>query len=104
MPNQSDVEIVWLRFYSVPELDGDHEFRAKHAEILKSASATLGSSREELDKDVLQESYTSHLANLGLLKGEMSLDTRGRAKVDSAPQITSLGRLLLRTIGISEGE
>ena len=39
----NDIEIIWLRFYDYPLMNGDDEFREKHAAILKPISATIGS-------------------------------------------------------------
>ena len=103
----SDVEIVWLRFYREPTLDGDGKFRRRHENVLAPATATLGSSRNELDKAALQDSYKEHLCRLGLLKRRYRVDLRSKEpKFDrngvqevAGYAITPLGRLLLRQIG-----
>lgn len=64
----NDIEVVWLRFYLVPTIGGDNEFRQKHAAVLESVHAHIGATRETLDKNALQESYKEHLVRLGLLE------------------------------------
>jgi hypothetical protein len=69
----------------------------------------LGASQEQLDEASIYESYTHHLVRLGLLqstyrmpkKGELpTFDDRTGTIKDSGKQITSLGRLLLRSIDL----
>lgn len=100
----NDIEIIWLRFYLNPVLNGDNEFREKHSNILNPVGAHLGSAQPELDKSTLQNSYKEHLASLGLLEKEMDMDTSGRGvKLKTKGfKITSLGRLLLRELGFSD--
>ena len=74
-------------------------------------AAHMRSSRGEIDKETLQMSYDMHLARIQLLEPRYSLDTRtklpqfdsrtGAQKV-SGYELTRLGRLLLRQLGISE--
>ena len=107
----NDLEIIWLRFYLIPTMGGDEEFREKHKDILSPIAATFGSSQGTLDKHALQDSYKSHLAQLGLLEREYRIDSRtkqpeydtssGGLKLKGS-RLTSLGRLLLREIGIKE--
>lgn len=107
----NDIEVIWLRFYLIPTIGGDTEFREKHKEILKSVIATSGASQSILDKSALQDSYKEHLTQLGLLKYRYQTNTRtkqpefdtftGGMKV-SGYVITLLGKLLLRQIGLSE--
>ena len=105
----NDIEIIWLRFYREPTMDGDEDFRNKHAEVLQRAVATFDSSPQEFDKSTLQTSYKEHLCQLDLLEARSSVDSQtnlpefdgrsGKMKVYSYA-ITRLGRLLLREIGI----
>lgn len=107
----NDIEVIWLRFYLIPTIGGDTEFREKHKEILKSVIATIGASQSILDKSALQDSYKEHLTQLGLLKYHYQTNVRtkqpefdtftGGLKV-SRYEITLLGKLLLRQIGLSE--
>ena len=109
----NDIEIIWLRFYREAVLDGDADFRNKHTEVLDPAVAYLGSSQSDTDKATLQESYKQHLARLGLLEPtyRTDFDTRkpqfdewsGRPET-TGYEITSLGRLLLRQIGLDNSE
>lgn len=100
----NDIEIIWLRFYLNPVLNGDNEFREKHSNILNPVGAHLGSAQPELDKSTLQNSYKEHLASLGLLQKEIDMDTSGSGvKLKTKGfKITSLGRLLLRELGFSD--
>jgi len=73
--------------------------------------AYIGASQEILDKDSLHKSYNEHLTSLGLLQRQYQTDTRTKGMViDSFTggpklqgyRITSLGRLLLRHIGLCD--
>lgn len=102
----NDVEIIWLRFYLVPTMGGDKEFREKHQTILRPHSAVIGSPQPVIDKSTLQTSYKEHLASLGLLEKRIELDTRGsdvKMKIKGY-DLSSLGRLLLRQIGLGKAE
>ncbi len=109
----NDVEVIILRFYLVAVMGGDESFREKHKEIIMTQSAYLGASQIILDKATLHDSYKEHLTSLGLLRHRYRTDIRTKQpEFDSfsgAPKIagyelTSLGRLLLRHIGLSEEE
>lgn len=97
----NDIEVIWLRFYLNPVMNGDTEFREKHDHILNPVAAHFGSSQPQLDKSTLQNSYKEHLASLGLLEKEIDMDTssRGVKLKTKGYRITSLGRLLLREVG-----
>jgi len=102
----NDIEIVWLRFYLVLTFGGDKEYREKHQEILKPIPAAIGAPQGVLDKSALQDSYKEHLAELGLLERRYEMDTSGmdmRLKIKGY-DLTSLGRLLLREVGLITGE
>jgi hypothetical protein len=102
----NDIEILWLRFFLVPTLGGDKEFREKHQAVLRPLSVVMGSPQPEIDKSTLRTSYKEHLATLGLLEKKIELDTRGsdvKIKVKGY-DLSILGRLLLRQIGIVEAE
>lgn len=108
----NDIEVVWLRFYLVPILNGDIEFRSKHESTLKKVVATIGCDKDTQVKASLQNSYKIHLKNLGLIKSHIKLSKDKMPVFDSItgePQvlyteISSLGRLLLRHIGFEENE
>ena len=106
----NDLEVLWLRFHQVPTLGGDENFRETHREALAPAVATFGSSQTELDKATLQDSYREHLYRLGLLKRRYKREFGERTPVFdsftgqqewSGYEITPLGRLLLRRIGLA---
>ena len=108
----TDVEVLWLRFYAVPTLNGDREFRQRHKDVFEVAPAYIGAPRSVLDKAALRDSYKEHLAQLGLLKPTYETDMKtGQPKFDRfsggmkirSYEITSMGRLLLRQIGVSDG-
>lgn len=100
----NDIEIIWLRSYLNPVMNGDTDFRQNHQEILKSIPAYIGSEQAVLDKSTLQNSYKEHLTSLGLLEKEFDMDTSGQGvKLKTKRfKITSLGRLLLRELGFSD--
>jgi hypothetical protein len=102
----NDIEIIWLRFFLDPLMNGDHEFREKHKKILEPVSAYYGGSIELIDKEALQNSYKEHLANLGLLQREYETETKyARTKLKTKGySITSLGRLLLQFIDLSKNQ
>ena len=105
----NDIEVIWLRYYMHPLIGGDDEFREKHASILEPVIAHIGSDEATIDKRALQENYVEHLVSLGLMERPLQVDSRtglpsfdrhtGTWKVHSR-QVTTLGRLLLRYIGL----
>ncbi len=110
----NDIEIIWLRFYLVTSRDGDKEFREKHSKLLTPARAVMYDLSSAYDKEILQNSYKEHLSRLGLLEPKYKLDSKtqlpefdrsalgtGSMKIRGY-QITSLGKLLLKQIGLSE--
>ncbi len=105
----NDIEVIWLRFYLLPQLDGDHEFREKHAAVLEPVAAHLGSDQPTIDRQALQRNYLQHLESLGLLEQPLQIDLRTKQpSVDTftkdwkrqGHRVTTLGRLLLRHIGL----
>lgn len=107
----NDIEVIWLRFYHYPFLNGDDEFRNKHTAVLEPIAATLSSDQETLDRHALQENYTEHLISLGLLKRPLQVDGKtGYPMFDKftkdwktqGTQTTPLGRLLLKYIGLDQ--
>ena len=107
----SDVEIIWLRFYADQTMQGDQEFRDRHAAVLEIEPAHMSSPQSVHDRNSLSKSYKLHLARLGLLQESHKLDDKTKQlKVDSSGRLevkgyglTSLGRLLLRSIGLPDG-
>ena len=105
----NDIEVIWLRFYNLPYMNGDDIFRNRHASVLDPIAAHLGSDQATLDKRALQENYTEHLISLGLLKRPLQVDTKTgyplfdkmkRSWQTQGTQTTTLGRLLLMHIGL----
>lgn len=105
----NDIEIIWLRSYLVITKEGDDEFRSKHENILRPASATVGSNEDTLRNAALQRSYKEHLERLDLIQPKIHVDrktglpqfdtTTGRPKV-SFSSLTTLGKILLTQIGL----
>ena len=105
----NDIEIIWLRFYINPGMSGDDEFRNAHKELLTPIRATHSSPKNAIDKEALQDSYKDHLTQLGLLRPQYKVDNMTKLpKFNShtgnqelnGHEITPLGRLLLKQIGL----
>ena len=109
----NDIEIIWLRFYYVPTLEGDKEFREEHKNILEPIPAYIGADQHILDKSALQKSYKEHLERLGLIQPHYNIDRdtgmpefdkfTGRPKA-SYYDVSPLGKLLLKNIGLINDE
>lgn len=107
----SDVEVIWLCYHKHLTFGGHQEYWELHKTVLEPAHAFLGSNPEERGKAALQRSYKEHLTQLDLLTKEFRVDyetkmpefdrSTGAMKV-SHYNITNLGELLLREIGLSE--
>ena len=99
----NDVEVIILVYYQKVMWGDYKEFFEQHKEVLFVPPATHGSAQDEIDREILHESYKDHLSQLGLLrtiyhfvpKGELpEFDSRtGKFKRGSL-EITSLGRSL----------
>jgi hypothetical protein len=105
----NDIEIIWLRYYLVPTIGGDKEFRNNHKNTLENVQAYIGADNETLSKSAIQKSYTEHLERLELInhkirfdksKGIPEFDTFSGKPKKSYTDITTLGRLLLKQIGV----
>lgn len=110
----NDVEIIRLGSYQQPALSpGGSEYHEKHKDVLALALASYTSSQKDKDKATLQQSYDQHLERLGLLSVRYAVDNRtklpqfdnhtGAQKVRGY-QITSLGSMLCRQIGLAKEE
>ena len=106
----NDVEVIILKSYSMYG-DEHQEFWENHKEVLAVPAVYLGASQEEIDKHAIYETYKANLANLGLLRirfkkpkrGELpEFDEKTGMVKASGHEITSLGRLLLRSIDQGE--
>ncbi|MCY3724907.1 MAG: hypothetical protein OXG97_22040 [Candidatus Poribacteria bacterium] len=102
----NEVEVLILRSYS-GSIAQQQEFRRKHQQIVTGPVVHLGSSQEEVDKHAIHEVYRTNLARLDLLKIRFQRPRRGESPEfdektgmmkSSGYDITSLGRLLLRSI------
>jgi hypothetical protein len=105
----NDIEIIWLRFYSVLTTTGDEEFRQNHKNILTDIQIFMGADNETLTRSAIQNSYKVHLERLELIEHRIKVDNKtkmpeferftGKPK-KSGSTITILGRLLLKQIGL----
>ncbi|MDT7848188.1 hypothetical protein Q9292_01095 [Methylophilus sp. VKM B-3414] len=103
----NDIEVLWLRYYLTPSIGGDISFLEKHQEVLKPIFAGIGCDEATLDKQALQNSYMTHMIELGVLSPRYETDMKtnqpvfdlfsGRMKIRGY-EITLLGKLLLRQI------
>lgn len=100
----NDFELLILKAYSMP-IAKHGEFWSKHH--LNKPRVHLGSSQEEVDKNAIYETYLTNLIRLGLLtirfqkpkRGELpEFDEKTGMVKSRGYNITSLGRLLLRSI------
>jgi hypothetical protein len=105
----NDIEIIRLASHLYETFGSGNEYWAKHSEILEPVAPTMDSSERELEKATLQDSYDEHLAQLGLLQPRHNVDSRtNQLVVDRFTGalevrgygITSLGRLLLKQVGV----
>jgi len=107
----NEQEIIWLRFYLVPTIGGDKEYRNKHKNVLNPVHATFGADEKTIEKAALQDSYTEHLERIGLIRSHYRIDKdSGIPKFDkftgkpsvSYGDLTALGRLVLKQIDLFE--
>lgn len=104
----NDVEVIWLRFFAVPTIDGDKAFRDLHAKVLEPKRAHLNSPVEDIEARALQESYRNHLLRLGLIQDRLHTGRDGKPEFDRTTSgfkvayrhTSTLGGLLLRQIGL----
>jgi hypothetical protein len=110
----NDIEVIWLRSHLVSTFGRDEEFMEKHQAVLQPITVDFNSSQEELDKRTLRQSYQEHLVQLGLLDRNYDSE-RGIRKATETPrpafdhgkfqvsgyEITHLGRLLLKYVGLT---
>ena len=105
----NDIEIIWLRSYLFPTIDGDEEFIQKHKNILQPIQTYIGADNETMIKAAIQNSYKEHLKRLELIDHRINInhttkipefDTFTGKPKESYSTITTLGRLLLKQIGL----
>ena len=107
----NEQEVIWLRFFMVPTIGGDEEFRKKHKSVLDPVQAYIGADERTIEKASLQESYKEHLERIGLIRSHYRMDRdtgmpefnrfSGKPAV-SYRDLTPLGRMVLKQIGFSE--
>ena len=105
--NLNDAEVLFLIMYGRLEL-GDEEFMNRHEDILYPKVAHSGSTQDEMAAAWTQQSYKTHLAELGVLhprfqrprRGELpEFDPETGMMKASGYELTRLGRMLLKYIG-----
>ena len=89
----------------------NRDFRKTHDTILKPMAVGFGSSRDTLDANTLQQMAKQKLVRLGLLKPNFKNPRRGELpEFDndtgmikaSGHNLTPLGRMLLRYLGLAD--
>ncbi|MCB1330133.1 MAG: hypothetical protein KDK28_12160 [Maritimibacter sp.] len=89
----------------------DDEFRSRHANVLETVFPSFNSTREELDRGIVQDMGKQKLLSLGLIrqnftkvrKGELpTFDGKTGMVKSTGTDITPLGLLLLRRIGLAD--
>lgn len=107
----NDAEIIWLRYYLGSQCDLENNFREKHIDILSPPGHfSKDSDEKQWTKIAVKESYQEHLVRLNLIKRKVKIDRKTKmpqydafGEVRMEPlRITTLGKLFLKNIGISE--
>ena len=90
----NDIEVIILKSYSIYGVE-QQEFWEKHEEVLIGDVLTSPASQLEVDENAIYKTYRANLARLGLLEIKSEQPNQNC-------EITSLGRLLLRSIDQGE--
>lgn len=107
----NEQELIWLRFFMVPTIGGDEEFRNKHRNILDPVNAYIGSDERTIEKASLQDSYKEHLERIGLIRSHYRIDMdTGMPEFDkfsgkpsvSYRDLTPIGKMVLKQIGFDD--
>ncbi len=107
----NDIQIIWLKYYSLRFPAFQHGYFKKHENILRKRQVYLGSNTEEIKKAALQKSNSEHLVRLGLIKEELEIDRKtNQLVIDSSKkkpkvkdtEITTLGKTVLIHIDLYE--
>jgi hypothetical protein len=107
----NDVEVIWLRFYLDSTMSGDKVFREKHKEIFDEKKKYSHKNEKEFIDYIVQDSYIEHLERLGLIDHQIKMDrekeipkyNRNTGKPETSYiHITTLGKLLLKQIGLGD--
>ena len=105
-----DDQMIVLASYSYT-YSRDDDFYERHSVVLTSPRAHFGSPQDELDRAVMYQLNRQHLARLGVLKSRIQRPATGKPlEIDpdtgmaksSGYELTPLGRILLRRIGLLE--
>ena len=86
----NDVEVIILMAYSMYGVE-KRDFWEKHQDILIGEPPRYPTSREKVDQDAIYKTYRANLVRLDLLESKIQ-------QPSPSYEITSLGRLLLRSI------
>jgi outer membrane murein-binding lipoprotein Lpp len=109
----NDIEIIWLNYHQRKSHSRDTDFYDKHSDVLEPIFISMADPPLVYDKEALQNSYKEHLSRLGLLKPIYKTDMETQLpKFDKRTggqevrryEITTLGVLFLRQIGITPPE
>ena len=107
----SDVEAIVLRSHLIDTFGGDEAFRKRHAAVLEPVAAFLNSDSKTHDKEAMWRSHREHLTQLGLLRQRLKIDNKTKQPafdasrgefLTSGHDLTRMGRLVLRMIGVTQ--
>jgi hypothetical protein len=108
----NDIEIIWLKSFSIHSTKTHQKFKKKHKDILFDKRFENESSKIKADQVALQQSYKEHLTQFSLLKPVFEQSIKGRnehvpqfdnstgEQIKTGYQITDLGYFLLKTIDL----
>jgi len=105
--NLNDAEVLFLVMHGRLSSNEQAAFMEKHRDVLYPKLVTMGSSDEEQEAGLVQDSFKSHLVQLGLLRpafksprrGELpEFDDKTGMMKASGYKLTPLGRMLLKYI------
>lgn len=108
----NDIEILILYNHTMTARK-DEDFKAKHYETLMEPIAYIGASQDEINKSILFTTYKEKLVRLNLLKrrfnklkkGELpEFDEKTGMIKSNGFEITSIGKLFLKYIGLLDKE
>lgn len=106
----NDIEMIRLTSHRYDTFGSGEEYWEKHKAVLEPVNAHMNAPPELFDKATLQESYDEHLTQLGLLQVRYRVDHRTKlpefdswtgAQEVQGRELSALGRLLLREVGLS---
>lgn len=107
-----DVQVIVLSS-NLMKNHRDDEFMKRHADVLRVTPALLGAGRDALDQSVVQSIVRAKLISLALLRPRFMKPKKGDTPEfdentgmvkSSGVEITPLGKLLLRQIGLASEE